>query len=180
MTGLFKELLNTFFHIDFASEIQYGSDQMYVNYPTRFATVTFRLQNNRTLEDIGDAVRIRLGLRPIWPVDDDQENVDWCGWYDFHYGINDLNGGTGDRCIEFTVYSDTAPDNEQKYSIDLTEEEANALYAHVNKLCKISLWRSCAELLTEARQKMERSDRHQHHRELEDVPSMETLSEGEE
>ena len=71
--------------LNMENEILYRSDQAYVSYPTRFATVTLPL---RSTEELLDAVnRLRADSDPV----DDVE---------FSVGLNDFTATKLDNCIE--------------------------------------------------------------------------------
>jgi hypothetical protein len=60
-----------------------------------------------------------------------------------------------DSCIEFVVVNSDSEDNEQLYTIDLTADEQDALYARLDEQCRKYLDKGCEELLAEARKRME-------------------------
>ena len=125
--------------LDLDNEILYGSDQAYISYPTRFATVTLPLQ---PAEDLRAAVnRLRAGLAPV----DDME---------FFIGINDFTATKLDNCIEAIVTAADAPDAEDRYTIDLSEGDQREVFAVLDKECREKLGKGCEELLTEARRWM--------------------------
>ena len=157
--GMLEYILKDHAFVDFGAEILYGSDQVYLSHPIRFATVGFRLMSTALLEGIADRIRITEGHRPIHPMDEyTEETCDQDGWYDFFYGINDLDEQKADLCIAFVVVSDQADDNEEMYTIDLTPEERNAMYRQMDEQCRQYLGKSCGELLAEARKEMEEED----------------------
>lgn len=141
--------------IDFDADIQYGSDQMYISYPLKFATVGFMLQDTALLSTLADRIRKDKGFAPMNPMDEyTGETCDQNGWYDFYYFISDIEGGRGDSTIEFVVVSPDAPDNEETYTIDLTDEERGEMYRRINEELKAHLNRSCRQLLDEADMEM--------------------------
>ena len=125
--------------LDLDNEILYGSDQAYISYPTRFATVTLPLQ---PAEDLRAAVNgLRAGLAPV----DDME---------FFIGINDFTATKLDNCIEAIVTAADAPDAEDRYTIDLSEGDQREVFAALDKECSEKLGKGCEELLAEARRRM--------------------------
>ena len=157
LEGILKDLL----FIDFGAEILYGSDQVYMSYPCRFATVGFQLMDTAGLSQIVDRIRVEKheGLRPMHPMDEYTEGMcDQNGWYDFFVGINDYDDHHMDACIEAIVVSDGSPDNEELYTIDLNEHEQEYVFARLDEQCRQYLGKSCEQLLEEARKKMEEED----------------------
>ena len=155
--GMLDYILKDHVFIDFGTEISYGSDQMNMSYPVRFATVGFQLMSTALLESIADRIRVNRqeGLLPMHPVDEyTEEMCDQDGWYDFYIGLSDVSKSRVDSCIEVIVVSDSAPDNEELYTIDLDEKEQEAVYACLDKQCRQYLGKSCEELLAEARERM--------------------------
>ena len=142
--------------IDFGSEVNYGSDQVYVDYPCRFATVGFQLMSTEGLAEVADRIRMAEGYKPMHAcgeygdADCDQE-----GWYDFYIGINDLAVTRMDTCIEFVVVNSESGDNEELYTIDLNDYEQACVYDQLDKQCRKYLGKSCGELLAEAGKELE-------------------------
>ena len=67
--------------IDLAGDIMYGSSQVNLNYPLRFATVGFQLVSTELLAEIADRIRIEAGYAPMHPVDEfREEDCDPDGW----------------------------------------------------------------------------------------------------
>ena len=156
--NLLKSILKDELFIDFGSEILYGSDQMYMDYPVRFATVTFKLMETELLSRIADRIRLdkHEGLLPMHPMDEyTEETCDQGGWYDLFLEINDFDESKVNSYIEVIVVSSDAPDNEELYTIDLDEHEQECVYARLDEQCRQYLGKSCAELLAEARKRME-------------------------
>lgn len=121
------------------NEILYGSDQAYVSYPTRFATVTLPLLPT---EELLEAVnRLRAGSDPV----DDVE---------FSIGLNEFTATKLDNCIEAIITATNAPDVEERYSIDLNEDEQRKVFAALDAECHEKLGKGCDELLSEARTQM--------------------------
>ena len=134
--------------VDFGSEIMYGSDQQFVNYPSRFPTVGFQLMATHGLSQIADRIRQDAGFKPMHPMDNE-------GWYDFYVGINGFAENHMDSCIEFYVVNADSEDNESRYFIDLTAGEQSAVYARLDEQCKTYLGKGCEELLAEAGKELE-------------------------
>ena len=154
--GMLEYVLKDHIFIDFGSEVMYGSDQVFLSCPVRFATVGFQLMDTALLSGIADRIRIAKGYRPMHPVDEyTDETCDQNGWYDFYFGLNGLAGDHGDLCIEFVVVNSDSDDNEETYTIDLTYEERAAMYQRMDEQCRKYLGKGCKELLAEAKQQME-------------------------
>ena len=137
--------------VDFGSDILYGSDQQFVNYPSRFPTVGFELIATSGLCQIADRIRKDAGFKPMHPMDEfTDETCDNEGWYDFYIGLNGFAENHMDSCIEFYVVNADSEDNEEKYTIALTAEEQAVIYARLDDQCKRYLGKGCEELLAEA------------------------------
>ena len=150
--GMLEHILREQIFIDFGVDPSYGSDQMDVDYPRRFATVTFELMPSALLEEMADRIRSKNGFHPMHPRDAfADKDCDQDCWYDFYYGISE-NGGDG--CILFTVVNSESEDNLYDYTIALTEEEAKAMYARMDEQCRGYLGKSCEDLLAEARKEL--------------------------
>ena len=153
---LLEAVLKDHVFIDFGAEIQYGDDQLYLDYPCRFATVGFELMATGLLCEIADRIRKDKGLRPMHPMDEyTEETCDQNGWYDFYVGLNDWSDTKCDFCIEFVVLNSDSEDNEELYTIDLGKDEEKAMYNRLDEQCRRYLGMGCAELLDEARKRME-------------------------
>lgn len=149
--SLVENILADYLFVDFSAEVISGEDQMYVDYPIRFATVEFQLMSTSLLSGVADRIRKDLGFAPMHPMDEYTDDLcDQDGWYDFYYGISDLDGGRGDSGIEFIVVNSGSPDNEERYSIELTDEEQEEMYKRIDTQCKKYLGSGCRELLDEA------------------------------
>ena len=95
-------------HVDFDSEILYGSDQAYISYPIRFATVTFQLLATNALSQIADRIRKDIGFRPTHPMDEyTDETCDNEGWYDFYMGLNLFTENHTDTCLTFSFVAES-------------------------------------------------------------------------
>ena len=156
---LIECIVNENIFIDFEKEIVYGSDQQFVNYPSRFATVGFSLIDTELLNRIADKIRIKNGFKPL---DATEENPDEMifphAWYEFFVGLNDFTESKIDSCICFTVQDVDLSDDGETYIIDLSEDEQEFIYKHLDKQCREHLGKSCEELLTEANRKMMEED----------------------
>ena len=62
-------------------------------------------------------------------------------------------------CIEFVVVNSDSPDNEESYTIDLTEEEQEFMYARLDAQCRKYLGKTCEELLAESHRELEELER---------------------
>ena len=149
---LIESVLKDHVFIDFGAEILYGDDQMYLDYPCRFATVGFELIATDLLITIADRIRKDKGYRPMHPMDeytDDTCDNDGC------VGLNDWSESKCDSCIEFVVVNSDSEDNEELYTIDLGKDEETAMYNRLDEQCRQYLGKSCADLLAEAKKRME-------------------------
>ena len=141
--------------IDFGADVLYGSDQCNVSYPTRFPTVTFQLMATNGLSQIADRIRKDLGFVPMHPMDEyTDDTCDNDGWYDFYVGINGYTESHMDSSIEFVVVNSNSPDEEERYTIDLTEEEQSTVFSCLDEQCRKHLEKSCEDLLAEAEKQM--------------------------
>ena len=142
-------------HVDFDSEIMYGSDQAFISYPIRFATVEFQLIATNALSQIADRIRKDIGFRSMHPMDEcTDEACDNEGWYDFYMGLNMFTENHTDTCLTFMVVNSDSPDNEATYCIDLSPDEQAAMYNRLNEQCEERLGKGCEELLREADKQM--------------------------
>ncbi len=142
--------------IDFGTEILYGSDQVYITYPERFPTVGFQLYATEGLTRIADRIRKEIGFVPTHPLDEyDAGACESSAWYDFFVGVNGFSRTHIDSAISFVVAHSESLDNESMYSIDLTEEEQNVIFACLDAQCRKYLGKGCEDLLEEARTRME-------------------------
>ena len=153
--NLIEGFLKDNLFIDFGSEIFYGSDQMNVSCPVRFATVSFQLMSTCGLSQIADRIRKDAGFVPLHPMDEyTDETCDSDGWYDFYISINDLPDCKVDTGIEVIVVNSSSPDNEGSYTIDLDGYEQEHVYARLDEQCRMYLGKSCDDLIKEARAAM--------------------------
>ena len=163
---LIECIVNENIFIDFEKEIIYGSDQQYVSYPSRFASVSFSLIDTKLLNRLADRIRIRSGFKPLVPAEENateenhlEKNPDEMtfpyAWYEFFIGLNDFTESKVDSCICFTVQDVDSPDDGESYTIDLGEDEQKFIYKRLDEQCREHLGKSCEELLAEARRRME-------------------------
>ena len=142
--------------VDFGSEVMYGHDQCYVDYPCVFPTVGFQLMATNGLTQIADRIRKDAGFKPMHPMDEyNEETCDQDGFYNFYAGLNDWSNSKCDSCIEFVVVNSDSEDNEELYTIDLGKDEEVAMYNRLDEQCRQYLGKGCAELLSEAKNRME-------------------------
>lgn len=153
--NLIEGVLKDYVFIDTDLDPQFGSDQMDIYYPTRFATVEFMLVTTSLLSTIADRIRKDLGFIPMGPMDEyADETCDQRGWYDFYYGANAIGEGYGDNAIEFVVAGSDSPDNEEVYSIELTPEEQDAMFERIDEECQKRYGKGIHHFLSEANQRM--------------------------
>ena len=162
---LSEDFINTEIFIDFDSELIYGEDQAYICCPKRFPTVRFQLKPTRGLVEIADGIRHKLGFKPMYPAQGckssdcnactDCNDIDCDGWYDFFISLNGFNDSHIDTCIAVVVAGSDSPDNEDMYTINLTEDEQKLLYNRFDEQCRRNVNKSCEELLQEAENMME-------------------------
>ena len=162
---LSEDFINTEIFIDFDSELIYGEDQAYICCPKRFPTVRFQLKPTRGLVEIADGIRHKLGFKPMYPAQGCKSNdcnactdcndIDCDGWYDFFISLNGLNESHLDTCIAVVVAGSDSPDNEDMYTINLTEDEQKLLYNRFDEQCRKNIDKTCEELLKEAEEMME-------------------------
>ena len=159
---LSEAFINTEIFIDFESELIYGEDQAYICCPERFPTVRFQLMPTVGLIEIVDRLRHKLGFKPMYPIvgvdnggcDDCYDCDDDC-CYDFFISLNGFTDSHLDTCIAAVVADSDSVDNEDMYTINLTEEEQKMLYKRFDEQCRRSLNKTCEELLKEAEEMME-------------------------
>lgn len=152
---LLEGFVNEEIFIDFGSEIMYGDDQAYIDYPCRFPTVGFQLMATNGLVEIADRIRKEAGFRPMHPMDEyTDDTCDNEGWYDFYVGLNGFTDTHMDTCIDFYVVNSDSEDNEDHYTIDLTAEEQVTIYNRLDAQCRKYESKSCEELLAEAGERM--------------------------
>ena len=159
---LSEAFINTEIFIDFESEPIYGEDQAYICCPERFPTVRFQLMPTVGLIEIVDRLRHKLGFKPMYPIvgvdnggcDDCYDCDDDC-CYDFFISLNGFTDSHLDTCIAAVVADSDSVDNEDMYTIDLTEDEQKMLYKRFDEQCRRSLNKTCEELLKEAEEMMD-------------------------
>lgn len=151
--NLIEAFLRENVFIDTGSDLQYGEDQAEL---ARFATVEIPLISTFGLEDIADRIRKDKGFKPIHPMDEfTEQTCDQDAWYDFYVDLVSWPGFRCGSCIAFVVANSDQPDNEQEYSIDLTEEEQVYLYCRLDEQLQKYTGKSCAEHLVAATIEME-------------------------
>ena len=155
---LTEKFITDAIQLDSGSEVMYGSDQIYEIYPCRFPTVELQLTATDALVEVADRIRMEKGYLPMHPRDGRTDEVDNDGWYDFYVGISKLPGGHQecklDSSISFVVVNSDSDDNEDMYSIDLTESEKECVFDILNRQCRRYHGKDCAALLTEAEAEM--------------------------
>ena len=153
---MFEQIIRDQIFIDFGCEVLYGDDQVYLDYPIRFATVGFQLMSTSLLSGIVDRIRKDQGFSPLHPIDEYTDVMcDGDAFYDFFIELNDWSQTKVGTCIEAAVCNSHSTDEGALYTIDLTTEEQIALYNRLDEQCRQYLGKSCAELLSEAKERME-------------------------
>lgn len=153
--GMFERIIADNIFIDFGCEIMYGEDQIYLDYPTRFATVQFELMGTSLLCELADRIRKEAGFTPLHPIDEyTEEMCDQDAWYSFYIGLNAWDDTKVDACIEAVVCNSSSADEGEMYTIDLSREEQAAMYNRLDEQCRKYLGKSCEELLAEAGEEM--------------------------
>lgn len=153
---MFERILRDFVFVDFGSEIRYGSDQICLNEPVRFATVTFRLIDTWLLSGLVDRIRKDEGIPPASPMDEYTEDMcDPDCWYEFFLSLNDQSETRVDASIEAVVCNSPSRDEGKRYTLDLSPEEQELFYCRLDEQCRKYLGKSCEDLLAEARKEME-------------------------
>ena len=156
---LSEAFINTEIFIDFESELIYGEDQAYICSPERFPTVRFQLMPTVGLIEIVDRLRHKLGFKPMYPIvgvdNGDCYDCDDDCCYDFFISLNGFTDSHLDTCIAAVVADSDSVDNEDMYTIDLTEDEQKMLYKRFDEQCRRSLNKTCEELLKEAEEMMD-------------------------
>lgn len=147
--GMSGDALAAAIHIDTEAEYMLGDDQAYNSYPIRFPTVEFQLVATLGLSQAADAMRKAKGFLPMLEDGGDTE-----GWYDFYVGLNGYTETKMDTSIMFVVVNSDSPDNEDCYTIDLSEDEQRIIYNLLDSQCRRYYEKSCAKLLGEASQAM--------------------------
>ena len=155
---LTEKFISDAIRIDFGGEILYGSDQVIDTNPVRFPTVEFILKATDVLVEIADRIRFEKGYPPVYPRAEGM-NYDTDGFYNFYIGISKLPGEgqecRADKCISFVVVNSDSSDNEDMYSIELSESDQEIVLNILDKQCRRHLGKSCADLLAEAEKGMQ-------------------------
>jgi len=154
--SLIEAFLRENVFIDSSSDLHYGEDQVNISHPARFATVEIPLTATEGLERIADRIRKDKGFRPIRPMDEFTEKTcDQDAWYDFYIDLVSWPGYRCGSCITFEVANSDQPDNEETYTIGLTEEEQAYMYCRLDEQLQKYTGKSCAGHLVEATKEME-------------------------
>ncbi len=155
---LTEKFISDAVRIDFGGEILYGSDQVFDTHPVRFPTVEFILKATDVLVEIADRIRFDKGYPPVYPRADGMD-YDADGFYNFYIGISKLPGDgqacRADKCISFVVINSDSCDNEDMYSIELSESDQEIARGVLDRQCRRYLGKSCEELLAEAESAMQ-------------------------
>ena len=138
--------------ISLADEILFDQTIIYNSCPVPVATVNIMLMDTIQLIGLVDEQRTSKGYLPMLPNDDGK--FDQNGWYRFYINLNDYLSHHVDNAIEATVESESAPDDFDCYSIDLTDEEQQMVYDALDKQLRKIEGKSAEELLAEARDYM--------------------------
>lgn len=120
------------------------------------ATVCFEVCGGYALCQIVDRMRKELGFKPLEPIDDEDYDTD-CdqeGEYNFFIELNEDDGV--EPCITAMLINSESPDNEDIYTIALTEEEQEALYRRLDEEAIAVLDMSCDRLLEKACEELAR------------------------
>ena len=137
---LTEKFITDAIQLDSGAEVMYGSDQIYDTYPCRFPTVEFQLTATDALVEVADRIRLEKGYKPMHPRDGRTDDVDNDGWYNFYVGISKLPGDHQqcqlDSSISFVVVNSDSDDNEDMYTIDLTESEKECVFDIMNRQCR--------------------------------------------
>ena len=160
--GLVEYILDDSIFIDFGSDYMYGSDQVCLDHPCRFATVEFQLIPTAFLDGIVDRIRKEAGFTPFHAVDEyTDEMCDPDGWYDFYFMLADFGPAKTGTCIEAVVCNSRSSDEGEMYTIDLTRGEQEMIYRCLDRQCRKYLDKGCDDLLSEARKEMEEDYGHE-------------------
>ncbi len=143
---LIERFAKTHMIVDFSQEILFGHDECLLYYPAVFPTVTFHLVDTLALCDMADSIRREAGFESKTSISRPGQE----GFYIFRVGLNGFTKSMVDSCIEFTVVDMASGDNETTYSIDLTDEEQEKIFARLDEQCRAHLKKSCRDLLWEA------------------------------
>ena len=155
---LTENFLHDAIELDRNAEVMFGSDQIYDTCPCHFPTVEFQLTATDALVEVADRIRMEKGYLPMHPRDGRTDDVDNDGWYDFYVGISKLPGVHQDchldSSISFVVVNSDSDDNEDMYTIDLTESEQEYVYEIMNRQCRRYHGKDCAALLAESEKEL--------------------------
>lgn len=155
---LTEKFITDAIHLDAGAEVMYGNDQMYDSYPITFPTVEFQLMATDALTELADSIRLEKGYKPMYPRNGRTDDVDNDGWYNFYIDISKLPGKNQDcrldNSITFIVVNSDSDDNEDMYTIDLTESEQECIFEILNQQCRKYHGKDCMTLLAEAEKEM--------------------------
>mgnify|MGYP001268815288 FL=1 len=155
---LTEKFITDAIQLDSNAEVMFGSDQIYDICPCHFPTVEFQLTATDALVEVADRIRMEKGYLPMHPRDGRTDDVDNDGWYDFYVGISKLPGDHQqcqlDSSISFVVVNSDSDDNEDMYTIDLTESEKECVYEILNRQCRRYHGKDCAALLAESEKEL--------------------------
>ena len=158
---LTEKFISDAIRIDLGGEILYGSDQVFDTNPVRFPTVEFILKATDVLVEIADRIRFEKGYPPVYPRAEGM-NYDTDGFYNFYIGISKLPGEgqecRADKCVNFVVVNSDSSDNEDMYSIELSESDQVIVRSVLDRQCRRYLGKSCEELLAEAESAMQEDE----------------------
>ena len=133
---LTENFISDAIRIDFGGEILYGSDLVFDAFPVRFPTVEFILKATDVMTEIADRIRFDKGYPPILPRADGMD-YDHNGFYNFYVGISKLPGEgqecRADKCISFVIVNSDFSDNEDMYSIELSESDQQIVLEALDK-----------------------------------------------
>ena len=122
--------------IDQSIEPTFGYDQAFVNYPTVFPTVTFRLMPTEDLVAAADKLMTEAGNEPA-----DE--------YEFYLGINGFTDSSVDNAIVAAAIG-----SEETVDITLDEAEQDDVYAVLDRQCHDKFGKGCYVMLGKARKAM--------------------------
>lgn len=127
----------------------YSSDQMNVDYPVRFPTVTVEIKSQTPLSEIADEVMHREGYGGMWDAGCD--NL----WYEFHATFYQLKKDGEIKCenrIVFEPVNHPEFDDGRTFTFDLNEENQIALVKWFEVVATVTP--SAKEVFNEARNEM--------------------------
>ena len=135
------------------SNYYFGHDQMFVDSPIVFPTVSFYICDTHNFNSAIDDMRIKAGYKPMFRGDYGEYDDE--GWYDYTIRVSLIDEEVRvDNCIEAIVCNSESDDEEQTYNIDLTETEKVDVLKKLNEECIKYFDMTCKELLMEAKKEM--------------------------